>query len=122
MSDHNKPNNIKLLKISFWRADVDRFFIKELGIDNIMDSNHYRNALLRIRDKRNYPNSLDMKCEFDSGFVDITFCGLDFVDTESGYFRTATDLSGKQKKKNYTDEEFFEDVKEFSNLINQCRS
>ena len=44
---------------------------------------------------------------FELKEIEITFYGWDFIETENG----------DQRETNYTDEEFFEDVKEFSNLI-----
>ena len=103
----SKRNNKKLLEIMFYRSDLDRFFKKELGFAMITQD-YYRNTLLMIRDKKKYPDCLDMDCYFDEPIVKITFHGLDFIGP------------GNPKKTNYTDEEFFEDVKEFCILINQA--
>ena len=87
--------------------NLHSFFQRELGFSFIEEA-YIKNALLRIRDKKNYPDSLDITCEFpESGIITITFYGWDFIETENG----------DQRETNYTDEEFFEDVKEFSNLI-----
>ena len=115
MEGHFKTGHIKSLKISFSRAKLQDLFRKELGFADI-GVRDFKNALLRIRDIKNYPDSLDIYCReqpfsYSKDIIDITFEGWDFIKYEG---------DANMRETNYTDEEFFEDVKKFCDLINQA--
>ena len=53
----SKRNNKKLLKIRFSMNNLHSFFQRELGF-SFIEVSYIKNALLRIRVKKNYPDRL----------------------------------------------------------------